>query len=68
MKSTISKGRFYYLATLTGLFFILILLPTCEAHVVIVADGDGSCPDLMEEAENTADIFIHFLITFTVKS
>lgn len=55
LKSTISRGKLYYLSILTGLFFILILLPSCEAHVVIIADGDGTCPDMMEEAQNTAD-------------
>lgn len=41
---------------LLGLFFIFsFTTPHSEAHVLIIADGDSSNPDLIDEADNTAD-------------
>lgn len=55
MISAIFKRKFYIFTVLLGLFFIFsFTVPSSEAHVLIIADGKGDQPDLLEEADNTA--------------
>lgn len=50
---TRGSGKFLIITLLICLFFIFTL-PSAEAHVLIIADGDSSNPEVLTEAKNTA--------------
>lgn len=55
MKSGIMKGIMPVFIVLGCLFFIFSFsTPSSHAHVLIIADGDSSNPELREEGDNTA--------------
>ncbi len=55
IKSNILEKKILIFTLLSSLFFIFtFLVPSSQAHVVIIADGDSSSPELVTEAENTA--------------
>ncbi len=56
MITAIMKRKNLIFVLLTSLFFIITLsIPTSEAHVLIIADGDSSLSDMLPEAQETAD-------------
>ncbi|OPY27597.1 MAG: Copper resistance protein CopC [Methanobacterium sp. PtaU1.Bin242] len=55
MRSVLFKKKITFFWILFGLFFVFNIMPsTCEAHVLIIADGDNSTPALLTEGQATA--------------
>lgn len=55
MKSGMMRRKFFVFTVLTSLLFLFTLtVPSSEAHVLIIADGDSANPELVTEAKNTA--------------
>ena len=56
MISKIIERKFYFFTVLFSLFFIFsFTVPSSDAHVLIIADGNSDNPSLITEADNTAD-------------
>lgn len=45
--------KFFILTFLIG-FFLIFTIPSSEAHVLIIADGNSDSPEMLSEAKNTA--------------